>query len=49
MADGFLGACDPGILPTFAQTDRSLRLEGAFLLSEVTGHAGPAPHLCVCG
>ena len=28
MADGFPGMCDPGILPMFTWTDRSLRLMG---------------------
>lgn len=46
VADGFLGTCDLGSLPMFTWTDRSLRPEGAFLLSQVIGHAGPAPQLC---
>lgn len=41
------GTCDLGILPMFAWTAPSLRLKGAFLLPEVAGHAGPAPHPCV--
>ena len=28
MADGFSGMCDPGILPMFTWTDRSVRLMG---------------------